>query len=487
MQLLRQILPLVVIVSTAACLFAGSAPATEPTVKPEDLPRVPPTEPQDALKRFSVRPGFEVQLVAAEPDVIDPIALCFDENGRMFVVEMRDYSERRAEKLGRVRMLEDMDGDGRFEKSTVFLNDLPWPTAVMCVNGGVLIGATPDIVFAKDTNGDGIADETRTLFTGFGATSEKLNVQGLFNNFQWGLDNRIHGCSGSNGGLVRQVEHPDREPLDVRGKGFVIDPRDWSMTTEFGGGQYGLSFDPTGKLYTCSNSVHIETFMYAARYAARNPYATLPEPRVCIAADGPAAEVFRTSPEEPWRVIRTRWRVAGIVPGMIEGGGRSAGYFTGATGITIYKGDAFGEDYVGDAFIGDAGGNLVHHKRIEVVPGSVERVAERPADEQKREFLASSDNWFRPVDFANAPDGTLYICDMYRETIEHPWSIPPQIKQFLDLNSGNDRGRIWRLAPTGFRSARRVAGFADLSVARLVQTLAHSNGWHRETASRLLF
>ncbi|MEO6434656.1 MAG: PVC-type heme-binding CxxCH protein [Tepidisphaeraceae bacterium] len=455
----------------------ATRPTTGPTVAAEDLPRVKPTEPADAPKTFRVRPGFAATLVAAEPDAIDPIALCFDENGRMFVVEMRDYSERRSEKLGRIRMLEDTDGDGTFEKSTVFLENLAWPTAVMCVNGGVLIGATPEIIFAKDNNADGVADEQRVLFTGFGATPEKLNVQGLFNNFQWGLDNRIHGCSGTNGGMVRQLMHPHAAPIDVRGKGFVIDPRDCSMTTEFGGGQYGLSFDPAGRLYTCSNSVHIETFMYDARYAGRNPHATLPSPRVCIALDGPAAEVYRISPEEPWRVIRTRWRVAGLVPGMIEGGGRSAGYFTGATGITIYK---------GDAFIGDAGGNLVHHKKISTVPDGVERVAERQPDEKKSEFFASSDNWFRPVDFANTPDGSLFVCDMYRETIEHPWSIPPQIKKYLDLNSGNDRGRIWRLAPEGFHP-RRTPRFSEGSIAELVSALQHSNGWHRESASRVLF
>jgi putative heme-binding domain-containing protein len=226
--------------------------------------------------------------------------------------------------------------------------------------------------------------------------------------------------------------------------------------------------------------------MYDARYAGLNPNATLPDPRICIAADGPAAEVFRTSPEEPWRVIRTRWRVAGIVPGMIEGGGRSAGYFTGATGVTIYKGDAFGPDYVGDAFIGDAGGNLVHHKNVRAGDDGIELVAERPADEKTREFLASSDNWFRPVDFANTPDGTLFICDMYRETIEHPWSIPPQIKQYLDLNSGNDRGRIWRIAPDGFKP-RKPPKLSKATTAELIALLEHPNGWHRETAARLLF
>ena len=365
----------------------------------------------------------------------------------MFVIEMRDYSEHRAEKLGRIRMLEDKDGDGVYETSTIFLDHLPWPTAVMCVNGGVLIGACPDIIFAKDTNGDGVADEVKTIFTGFGSTQTKLNVQGLFNNFNWGLDNRIHGCSGEDGGMVTQAMHPNAPPLDVRGKGFVIDPRDWSMTTEAGGGQYGISFDPTGRMFTCTNSSHCEMFMYDSRYAARNPFATLPDPRISIAADGPAAEVYRVSPEEPWRVIRTRWRVAGLVGGPVEGGGRSAGYFTGATGITIYRGDAFGPEYVGDAFVGDAGGNLVHHKHIRPGPDGIEPIAERPNDEKKIEFAASNDTWFRPVDFANAPDGCLYICDMYREVIEHPWSIPPEIKKYLDLDSGRDRGRIYRIAP----------------------------------------
>ena len=482
MHALRQIGLFVVVF---ASITRAATTTSAPTVKPEDLPRVPPTEPKDAIKTFKVRPGFHVELAAFEPNVIDPIAMCFDADGRMFVVEMRDYSERRAEKLGRIRMLEDRDGDGVYEKSTIFLDHLPWPTAVTCVNGGILVGACPDIIFAKDTNGDGVADETKVLFTGFG-TDEKLNVQGLFNNFIWGLDNRIHGCSGHDGGTVKQSMHPNAPPLDVRNKGFVIDPRDWSMTTEAGGGQYGLSFDHLGRLFTCENSSHCEFFMYDARYAARNPYITLPDPLISIAADGPAAEVFRVSPEEPWRVIRTRWRVAGLVGGPVEGGGRSAGYFTGATGITVYRGDAFGPDYVGDAFIGDAGGNLVHHERIRVGPDGITPVARRPDDEKKIEFCASNDNWFRPCDFANTPDGTLYIADMYREVIEHPWSLPPQIKQYLDLNSGNDRGRIYRLAPDGFK-ARPPPKLSNATTVELVKLLDHPNGWHREMASRLLF
>src|SRR5688572_13826627 len=472
------------VLTLALCTFAIGA---EPTVKPEDLPRVKPTEPADALKTFRVRPGFHLELVAAEPNVIDPTAMCSDEDGRMFVIETRDYSERREERPSRIRLLEDTDGDGTYEKSTIFLDNLPWATALARYDGGLLVGATPDILYAKDTTGDGVADEKKVLFTGFGPTKERLNVQGLFNNFQWGLDNKIHGCSGLVGGMVTATNHPNAKPLDVRGKGFVIDPRDWSMTTEAGGGQYGLSFDHTGRLFTCSNSSHIETLMYDARYAARNPHVDLPNPRVAIPVDGPAAEVYRISPEEPWRVIRTRWRIAGIVKGVVEGGGRSAGYFTGATGITIYRGNAYGPEYIGDAFIGDAGGNLVHHKRIRRdTKDPLELIAERPADEKKIEFVASTGNWFRPVDFANAPDGTLYIADMYRETIEHPWSIPPSIKQFLDLNSGNDRGRVYRIVPEKFQRPEPPR-LDQANVAELVATLEHANGWHRETASRLLY
>jgi putative heme-binding domain-containing protein len=245
-----------------------------------------------------------------------------------------------------------------------------------------------------------------------------------------------------------------------------------------------MSFDNRGRKFVCSNSDHIQLILYEDRYAARNPYYAMPSPRLSIAVDGPAAEVYRISPDEPWRVIRTRWRVAGQVPGPIEGGGRASGYFTGATGITLYRGNAFPEEFVGDAFIADCGSNLVHRKKLR--PDGVGLRAERPADEQKVEFLASTDNWFRPVQMANAPDGALYIADMYREVIEHPWSLPESIKKHLDLNSGNDRGRIYRLVPENFQQPKRPR-LGQASTAELVATLEHANGWHRDTAARLLY
>jgi len=443
-----------------------------------ELPRIPPTEPDKVLGTFEVHEGFRLELAAAEPEVVDPVAMSFDEDGRLYVVEMRGYSEHRDENLGRVRRLVDTDGDGRFDQATVFLDGLEWPTAVFCYDGGVFVAAAPDILYAKDHNGDGVADERRTVFTGFGHG----NVQGLLNSFNWGLDNRIHGATSSSGGSVRRVDQPEAKPISLRGRDFAFNPRTLDLAATSGGAQHGLSFDDWGRKFVCSNSDHIQLVMFEDRYVARNPYLAAPGPRRSIASDGPQAEVFRISPVEPWRIVRTRLRVKGIVKGPVEGGGRAAGYFTGSTGVTIYRGNAWPKEFHGNAFIGDVGSNIVHRKIL--VPDGVGFVAHRA--DQKREFIASRDIWFRPAQFANAPDGTLYIIDVYREVIEHPDSLPPVIKKHLDLDSGGDRGRIYRVVPEGFKQPGPVH-LSKLNSRQLVALLEHPNGWHRDTAARLLY
>lgn len=479
---------LLVLICSAAFICRGA----EPAVDARELPRVLPLEPAEALKSFEVKKGFRLELVAAEPLVVDPVALAFDENGRLFVVEMRDYSERRDEHLGRIRVLTDSDDDGHFDKSTVYAEGLGWPTAVFPYDGGVFVGCTPYILYFKDTNNDGVADQQKVLFTGFGEGQERLNVQGMLNSFNWTLDNRIHAAAGLNGGKIQPVlsdtDGPGVKPVDVlelRGKDFSFDPRNLrDIRPESGGGQHGLTFDDAGRKFVCHNSRHIMQVMYEDHYAGRNPLYSMPPPLVDIPVDGPSAEVFRISPEEPWRVIRTKWRVAGQVSGPVEGGGRASGYFTSATGITIYRGDAFPDEYKGDAFIADVGSNLIHRKKLD--HSKIPTVAKRPDDELKSEFIACKDLWFRPVQFANAPDGTLYIADMYREVVEHPWSIPESIKKHLDLNSGNDRGRIYRIVPDGFKQPKPVR-LGKASTSELVALLAHPNGWHRDTAARLLY
>ena len=205
-----------------------------------------------------------------------------------------------------------------------------------------------------------------------------------------------------------------------------------------------------------------------------------------IAAEGPASPVYRISPAEPWRVVRTRQRAAD--PVMSRRLPRTelfaTGFFTSATGITIYRGSAYPAEYRGNVFVGDVGGNLVHRKILEI-DGATYRA--HRAD-LKAEFLASTDNWFRPVNFANTPEGTLLILDMYRETIEHPFSIPEPIKKHLDLTSGRDRGRLYALVPYGQRKPRSTAEARRCeSASELVKLLADPDAWWRETAQRLLF
>ncbi len=479
--LARPFVLVLVLVLVLDC-FASNAFAQAPlAVDPKELPRFPAVEAKDAAATFQVRPGFHVELAAGEPLVASPIAVCFDENGRMFVLEMRDYSEQRdvTPHLGRVRMLEDTDGDGVYDKATIFADDLPWPTALIWANGGLFVLATPDLIRFEDHDGDGRAEKREVIFTGFQSEAKALNVQGLPNSLRWGPDNQIHLQVPTTG--ASRIRRPAEKDATPRTGDFYFDPRTYKWGMEAGGGQYGMSYDDAGRRFTCNNSDHLRTFIYDSRLTEN--LTGLPSPLVSIAADGPAAEVFRISPDEPWRVIRTRWRVSGRVKGIVEGGGRVSGYFTGATGATIYRGDAYPPDYVGDAFIGDAGGNLVHHKRLRA--DGVSLIAERPPDEKNIEFAASRDTWFRPVDFANAPDGTLYIIDMYREVIEHPHSIPEEIKKMLDLTSGRDRGRIWRLAPDGFKP-KPPPKLGSASTEELIKTLGHPNGWHRDTATRLL-
>lgn len=441
------------------------------------LPRIAPTEPRDALKTFEILSGYRIELVAAEPLVRDPVAMSFDADGRLYVVEMCDYSEQAEDHLGAIRLLTDVDGDGAFDNSETFVEGLSWPTAVICFDGGIFVGAAPDIWFFKDIDNDGRADVKKRVFTGFG----RSNVQGLLNSFVWGIDNRIYGQTSSSGGSIARVDNGDaKATISLSGRDFSFDPRTFDLREEVGGAQHGMSFDDYGHRFASHNSDHLQQFVYSAKHNVPDAGELMPPSRQSIALDGPQAEVFRISPVEPWRVLRTHLRVSKKVPGPVEGGGRAAGYFTGATGATVYRGDAMPE-LLGQVFVGDVGSNIVHRKRL-VDAGVVYR-GERV--DPSREFLASRDIWFRPAQFANAPDGALYIADVYREVIEHPAPLPPEIKQHLDLTSGRDRGRIYRIVHSDHQQ-RKLTKLSDAATVAIVEKLESDNGWDRDTASRLL-
>lgn len=445
--------------------------------------RVPPTAPETAEATFEVLHGFRMELIAAEPLVASPVDLAYDEDGRAYVVEMRDYpfpEEKNAEPTvfeGTVRLLEDHDGDGKFDRSTIFADTLAWPTSVCCYRGGVFVAAAPDVWYFKDTNGDGKADVRRKVFTGF----SRYNVQAIMNSLRWGLDNKIYGAASGNGGSVRHAERPDDPVLQLTRRDFRFDPVTEKIEAISGGERYGACFDDWGNRFLCNIRNPVQHVVLPLHYLARNPHLVVPSVIHDAAESGDQLRVYRASPPEPWREFRAqRWALeqANMPRSELIG----AGYWTSSSGVCVYRGGAFPETFHGNVFIGEVAGNLIHRQILERDGATFKS---RRADENT-EFVRSRDNWFRPVNFVNAPDGTLTVLDMYRETIEHPWSIPDDIKAQLDLSSGKERGRLYRLRPPGFQSAR-PPNLSRASSAELVQHLASSHSWYRETAQRLLF
>ncbi|MGH7202087.1 MAG: PVC-type heme-binding CxxCH protein [Planctomycetaceae bacterium] len=230
------------------------------------LPRIPPTEPADALETFTVQHGFSLELVAAEPLVCDPVDACFDEHGRMYVAEMRGYpysfeprpqqpNFRGRKNAGVIRLLEDTNGDGRMDTSSVFADDISWPTSVCCYDGGVFVIAPEHLHYFKDTDGDAKADVREIVFSGF----SRANVQGLANNMKWGLDNRILAAGGRNGA---ELTHRGEKLLSLGQRDFAFDPKTEQLVTISGGGQFGHSLEDLGERFVCSNSIHIQHVVF---------------------------------------------------------------------------------------------------------------------------------------------------------------------------------------------------------------------------------
>jgi putative membrane-bound dehydrogenase-like protein len=479
-----------------------------------DFPSTPPVEPKSAAKTFHVLDGFEMKLIAAEPLVTDPVAITYDADGRAYVCEMNDYpyTDKAAHKpsqenptdahIGKVRLLTDTDGDGTFDKATVFAEGLSWPTGAACWKGGIFVTATPDVWYLKDTNDDGVADVRQKVFTGF----KKLNVQAVMNNPIWGLDHRIYIAGGSNGGEIQRVPGSesvmplpkDFKPLPIKRNDFSFDPSTGDVRLESGGARFGNTFDDWGNRFLCNIRNPCQHVVLPYRYLARNPYLVVPSALNDCAEAGDQLPVYRTSPPEPWREFRAkRWVQEGSHLPKSELVG--AGVVTSSSGITVYRGDAYPKEYRDFAFVADVAGNLFY--RMKLVPDGVTFKAVQV--DGNKNFCTSDDLWFRPVNFVNAPDGCLHVCDMYREVIEHPWSIPDDIHTAVDLLRGRDRGRIWRLTPRGSvvppsggsdktpakagTTKRVTPKLSQASTQDLVALLDHPNAWHRETAQRLLF
>ncbi len=443
----------------------------------EFLKPVPARSPEEAEKTFEALDGFRMQLVAHEPEVTDPVAACFDENGGMYVAEMIDYPYRPKEgqePLGRVRYLEDTDGDGRYDKSWIFADKLVWPTGVVCWKGGVYVAAAPDIWYLKDTSGDHQADVREKIYTGFG----DRNQQGGVNNLNWGIDQAIYGSGSTNGGSIRPAGKPDAAPIVLSGRDFRFDPRTHRFETVSGSMQFGNAFDDWYNRFLCSESRPAYHVVLPQHYLARNPLLAVPSALQNLAPG--VTQIFRTSPIERWRQIRSSRRLAAGERSATSSG-LSHNVIDAAAGLTIYRGHAYPPQYLGNLFVGCSQNNLIHRRKL--LPNGASFTSER-ADEQT-EFVRTTDTWFRPVNCINAPDGTLFVLDMSREVIESI-HIANDVVAHLDLTSGRDKGRIYRLAPPGFKAPPQPR-LGQASMAELVGYLEHPGGWWRDTAARLLF
>lgn len=413
---------------------------------------------------LELHPDLEISLFAREPDVVDPVALAFDELGRAFVVEMRDYPyglgpDRRPG--GTIRLLEDTDGDGRADRSTLFAEGLSFPTSITVWRGGVLVTAPPDIVFLKDVDGDGKAEVREVAISGFRLGATDSNVNGL----RFGPDNWIHGVNGGNGGLLRSPKRPGGElRLGDRDFRFRPDTGEIEPTTHTGGG-FGLVFDAWGHSFTPYNINHIQMRVAEADAFARYPGLPPVETTHGISDHGDMARIY------PISTAQTR-------PNHPE----QAGYFSAAGGMGFLGHSGWPGDLPDSVLVGDVVGNLVHRDRL-IPDGPIFRATRAPA-ETTREFLASRDNSFRPVGLEMGPDGGLYLLDMQRDVIEHPDYIPKKLLAKQDLRAGDDRGRIYRIAPKRWPRTRELPGRATPEA--LVALLNSPNPWTQATAQRLL-
>jgi putative membrane-bound dehydrogenase-like protein len=466
-------------------LLAGCSPK-------EHTRRYKPLSPQEELQSFHVNDDFKVELFASEPMVFDPVEMVFDENGKIYVAEMLDYPEDPPPgkpARSRIALLEDTDGDGKIDRRTVFADNVLEVSGILPWKGGLLVTSAPDILFMKDTDGDGKADVRKVLYTGF----PKVNPEGRITNLRLGIDNWIYAANSGADGRITQPDHPERPPILVRGRDFRFRPDRDLAEPASGPTQFGKTFDDWGNRFITQNTMHVRQVVIPMQYLIKAPLLEVGAVAEDISDHGrPSARMFPLTQPQAWRVERTNLRQQRYRENRLESvrpldpsTEMASGYFTAAAGGTIYSGDQFPEKYRGNLFTGDVSGNLVH--RDILTPDGVLFKASRAPEEQDREFLASTDVWFRPCNFANAPDGLLYIMDIYREFIETPESIPEAIKKDMDFWSGVDKGRIWRIVPKhASRSGSLRPNLGSASSTDLVGQLANPNGWNRQTAQRLL-
>lgn len=437
---------------------AGEAQVSR--IPKEKIPPSPPLKPDAALQAFKIQPGYKVELIASEPTIQVPTILQFDPDGRLWVVEMRGFmatpdGSGETNPVGRVSILEDVNGDGTFEKHKVFLDGLVMPRALLLVNGGALVCEPPNLWFYPIKNDQPGAREL--VAADFAKDADptlglRMNPEHSGNSLMLAIDNWIYSLYHP-----FRYRHTDgkwqREPVPQRA-------------------QWGLSQDDFGRLYYTSNSDQLRGDMVPPHYFGGKVKQKLPGIGLQVAKD-----------QTTWPARINPGVNRGYQSGTLREDGTLA-RFTAACGSTIYRGDLFPQDAYGNAFICEPSANFIRRNILTEQDGLV---SARNAYE-KSEFLASTDELFRPVNLTTGPDGALYIADMYHGIIQHRFFLTSYLRgqaQDRGIDKVVDHGRIWRVVPDGKR-AQPVVRYSTLSSAELVKQLEHANGSRRDTAQRLL-
>ena len=435
-----------------------------------DIPPAPVLSPEQALESFQVAPGFHVELVASEPQVVDPIAIAWDEKGRLWAVELRAYmrtvdGDGETDPLGQVVVLEDRDGDGYYEESTVFLDRLVSPRAIAIVEGGVLVAEPPHLWYCQDLDGD-LRSDRRSEVARYGDPNPDV-------------------VEHTESGLLRTVDNWYYNSKSRRRFRFdVVDGKPTAIfdSTAFRG-QWGIAQDDQGRLYFNHNSTWVLSDPLPTELLLRNSNCGKP-----VGQPGRSGHRVITD-ESTWPVRMNTGINRGYQPGMLREDGRLRRN-TSAAGLTIFRSHRWGDDWNGVAFVAETTGNLVAAFRLREQGSRLtgEQLTFPHDQYVQQAFLGSTDERFRPVDVEVGPDGNLYVVDIYRGVVQHRQFVTSYLRKQVEerkLEQPVGLGRIWRIVADDEQS--QVEPLALLAgEAGRIRALNHPVGWVRDQAQRLL-
>lgn len=410
------------------------------------------------LDGFQIEKGFRLDLIAEEPLVLDPVDIEFNERGDALVLEMPGYPFEDAN--SHLKVLFDKNKDGKMDASQVIHSNLGLASSFLPVDKGILVASPPYLLFLQDSNNDYTIEKVDTLMGGFA----KENLQHNFNGLIYGMDGWIYAANGGNDGSPYWWGKPDTK-IVLKGQDFRFHLKEKRLEKigESSGG-FGLAQDEYNRLYETHNLTHVSHLVFPQRYIKDN--ALFVDNTLDNISDHEENGLARIYPigEQEDRVNHSE----------------QAGYFSGSCGISYYGGGAFGKEYEQTIWVADVVLNLIHVDKLSQDGATMKARRLLP----KRDFLASSNRSFRPVNMSVAPDGSIWVADMYRKVIEHPEWIPDEIEKTLDLNAGKNQGRIYRISKQGAHHHFDYSQFKSTSKA--IQALKSPNQWVRLMALRLL-